>query len=372
MASIYVHIPFCHSKCYYCGFHSVASMKDKEEMIDALIKEIDIRQDYLSKENIDSIYFGGGTPSIIDASDINKILSKIHKTHTVSGNAEITIEANPEDLSEEYLKEIKEIGINRISIGIQCLFDDILLFINRRHSAKRAIEAIHLAKKVGFDNISIDLIYGIPGLDSKKWKDTLNKIEDLPVSHLSAYCLSIDANTVFEHRLRKGDFIPLSDEECEEQYDTLVAWAKNNNFNHYEISNFCKDDLYSRHNTAYWQQKEYLGIGPGAHSYNKISRQWNCSNNKKYLDYLNRGRLSIETEELSNNDRFNEYVMTSLRTIWGIDMNIVNNEFGIKHYNHIIKGIKGHNKYIIQKGDYISLTEEGMFVSNDIISDLFI
>jgi len=372
MASIYVHIPFCHSKCYYCGFHSVASLKDKTEMLKAIIEELALRKDYLNKEEIQSIYFGGGTPSILAASDINAILLKIKELHKISDEVEITIEANPEDLNKEYLEALRHTGINRISIGIQCLFDDILLFINRRHSSEEAIEAIHLAKKCGFDNISIDLIYGIPGLDSHKWGKTLKIVEDLPITHLSAYCLSIDDNTVFEHRLRKGDFIPLSDEECEDQYDTLTKWAKSNSFKHYEISNFCKDDHYSRHNNAYWQQKAYLGIGPGAHSYNKETRQWNFSNNKKYLDRIKRGTLPIEIEHLSKDDRFNEYVMTSLRTIWGIDKQIILQDFGIKYYNHILEAIKAHSKHVKIEENSISLSEEGMFVSNDIISDIFI
>lgn len=372
MASIYIHIPFCHSKCYYCGFHSVASLKDKSDMIKALTNEIQIQKKYLDNENIDSIYLGGGTPSIIDVSDINKIINKIKDIHSISDNAEITIEVNPEDITEKYLSGLRNIGINRLSIGIQCLFDDILLFINRRHSASKAIESVHLAKKVGFDNISIDLIYGIPGLDILKWKDTLNMIKELPITHLSAYCLSIDDNTVFEHRLRKGDFIPLSDEICEEQYHILTDWAKSNSFIHYEISNFCKENMHSRHNTAYWQQKKYVGIGPGAHSYNKSSRQWNCSNNKKYLDYINRNVLPIEIEDLTENDRFNEYIMTSLRTIWGIDINIVNNEFGIKYYKHLMESIIPHKTFIVENEHFISLTEEGMFISNEIISDLFV
>lgn len=372
MASIYIHIPFCHSKCYYCGFHSVASLREKNGMLEALSKEINLRKDYLKGESIQSIYFGGGTPSIIAVNDLNKILESIKGIHRIDKDAEITLEANPEDLSLEYLRDLKEIGINRISIGIQCLFDDILLFINRRHSVEKAMQAINMAKQVGIDNISIDLIYGIPGLTKDRWAQSLEKLKDLPISHLSAYCLSIDENTVFEHRLRKGDFIPLSDEECEEQYDMLVSWAKKNDFFHYEISNFCKNDLYSRHNTAYWQQKPYLGIGPGAHSYDKSSRQWNFSNNKKYLEYINKGDIPMEIENLSKNDRFNEYIMTSLRTAWGIDKFYLSETFGIKHFNHIIEQAKKHTKHVKIDETSISLTEEGLFLSNDIISDMFI
>lgn len=341
-------------------------------MIDSLVKELELRSDYLGDEEIDSIYFGGGTPSIIELEDIGGLLSAIRILHKVSKYAEISFEANPEDLSLDYIEGLKKIGINRLSIGIQCLFDDILLFINRRHSVQKAMDAIAFAKQVGIDNISIDLIYGIPGLDIQKWAETLEKVKLLPITHLSAYCLSIDANTVFEHRLRKGDFIPLSDEICEEQYDMLVSWAKDNDFFHYEISNFCKDNLYSRHNTAYWQQKAYLGIGPGAHSYNKESRQWNCSNNKKYLDYISRDAIPMEIEFLSLDDRFNEYVMTSLRTAWGIDKKTLSQDFGVKYYNHVVEASKKHEKYIKEDDKSIALTEQGMFISNDIISDLFI
>jgi oxygen-independent coproporphyrinogen-3 oxidase len=341
-------------------------------MLEALIKEIDIRRNYLGDELIESIYFGGGTPSIIEVEYINNILSAVKANHTIANDVEITFEANPEDLSLEYLRQLKSIGVNRLSIGIQSMFDDMLLFINRRHSVQKALESIDLAREVGIDNISIDLIYGIPGLNREKWIETLEKIKDLPITHLSAYCLSIDENTVFEHRLRKGDFIPLSDEECEEQYDLLVAWAKENGFFHYEISNFCKDNLYSRHNTSYWQQKAYLGIGPGAHSYNKESRQWNFSHNKKYLEYINRGDIPMEIEHLSEDDRFNEYVMTALRTAWGIDKAVLSRDFGMKYYHHLIDIIKKHAEYVKEDDKTISLTEQGMFISNDIISDLFI
>lgn len=374
MASVYIHIPFCHSKCYYCGFHSVASLKAKQDMVHCIVKELQLRSNYLRGEPINSIYFGGGTPSVLDIEEVARIIFKIRENHKIDEDAEISFEVNPEDVSKEYLTDLKKLGINRISIGIQAMTDDILKYLNRKHSLAEALNCINNSVEAGIDNISIDLIYGIPGLNNQAWRDSLEKIRLLPIKHLSAYCLSIDENTVFEYRMKKGEFIPVSDENCEEQYNILVDWAKNNGFEHYEISNFCREGFYSRHNSAYWMQKPYLGVGPSAHSYNGKSRQWNTSNNNNYINSINKNVIPYEKENLNLKDRFNEYILTSLRTMWGINKKIVTREFGIKYLSRIVEKTTKYENSGHLKVDHnsIKLTEKGMFISNDIISDIFI
>jgi len=374
MASVYVHIPFCHSKCYYCGFHSVASFKAKQDVVHCIVKELELRKDYLKGEPIDSIYFGGGTPSVLELEEVERIIIKIREHHKINEDAEISFEVNPEDVSTEYLQGLRKLGINRLSIGIQAMTDDILKYLNRKHSVEEAVNCVKNSIEAGIENISIDLIYGIPGLSNQAWVESLDKISQLPIKHLSAYCLSIDENTVFEHRMKKGEFIPVSDENCEEQYNILVEWAKNNEFEHYEISNFCKHGHYSRHNTAYWMQKPYLGIGPSAHSYDGKSRQWNTSNNANYITSINKGVVSYEKEELNLKDRFNEYILTSLRTIWGINKKIVTREFGIRYLHHIMEKSSKYEEsgHLHVDHNCIKLTEKGMFISNDIISEIFI
>jgi len=372
MSSIYIHIPFCHSKCYYCGFHSVASCKDQYKMVDAICKELILRSDFLNGKTIETIYFGGGTPSILKIEEIEKILNQIKSIHTIVDNPEISLEANPEDLNRDFLIGIKNIGINRLSIGIQSLNDDILKFINRRHTAKEAIEAVCLAKEIGFDNISIDLIYGIPNQDNSIWEENLRKIESLPISHLSSYCLSIDDNTVFSKKEERGEFSQMPEEESEMQYRMLVEWTKKNGFEHYEISNFCRDGLISRHNTAYWQDKPYLGIGPAAHSYNIETRQWNCSNNPKYIKAIESGHLANEVEERDLDVQFNEYLMTSLRTKWGINLKEMEERFPKAWLEHLSKKIIKFKLHLNTSDNKVSIKEESLFISDEIIAEFFI
>lgn len=374
MASVYVHIPFCHSKCYYCGFHSVASLKAKQDVVHCIVKELEIRKNYLKEEPLDSIYFGGGTPSVLDIQEVARIIIKIREHYRINEDAEISFEVNPEDVSIDYFKDLRKLGINRISIGVQSLDDGILSFLNRKHSVEEAISCINNSVEAGIDNISIDLIYGIPGLSDDMWKESLERIKCLPVKHLSAYCLSIDENTVFEYKMRKGEFIPMSDEDCEAQYNILLDWAKNNGFQHYEISNFCKSNYYSRHNSAYWMQKPYLGVGPSAHSYNGHSRQWNTSNNANYITSVNKGVIPFQKEDLNLKDRFNEYILTSLRTVWGINKKVVTRMFGVKYLQHVVEKSEKYldSGHLQIDKNCIKLTEKGMFISNDIISEIFI
>ncbi len=343
-------------------------------MVSCIMRELDIRKNYLDGDGVDSIYFGGGTPSVLDIGDIESILNKIREVYQVKDDAEISFEVNPEDIDIDYLFCLKKIGVNRISIGIQAMENNILKYLNRKHNVKEAVECVNKVLKADIDNISIDLIYGIPGLTNMLWQESLDMIGELNVNHISAYCLSIDEKTVFEHRMKKGEFTPVDDEKCEEQYHMLVKWAKKNGFEHYEISNFCKPGFHSRHNSAYWKQKAYLGVGPSAHSYNKESRQWNVANNANYISSINKGVVLYEKEDLDIQDKLNEYIMTSLRTIWGIDKNLVSREFGIKYLQYIIEKASKYEEtgHVNISHNSIKLTEKGMFVSNNIISEIFI
>lgn len=291
MAGIYVHVPFCRSKCYYCGFYSVAATQLKTPYIQALKREMELRENYLDASEIHTLYLGGGTPSLLEVDELTDIVTTLGKHFPLDGCTEKTIEANPEDISRDKLQLWKTLGFNRLSIGVQSFNDDVLKRINRTHTVKQAIQAIGLANELGFNNIGMDLIIGLPGYTLQHLKDDLKLVNSLSVSHLSVYILSIDSNTVFERLMQKGKFKPQEDEELAEQYLWVSEYLESIGFEHYEISNFAKSSKYSIHNTAYWQQKKYIGLGPAAHSFDLESRQWNVSNLKTYIDHINNGRL---------------------------------------------------------------------------------
>jgi oxygen-independent coproporphyrinogen III oxidase len=374
MIGLYIHIPFCKKVCYYCDFHFTVSLKKKEQLIEAIIKEIDLRKDYAGTSHIDTIYFGGGTPSILNFREIGKILNQIHKNFTIDKNSEITIEVNPDDLETAYLFELKNLGFNRLSIGIQSFFDEELKWMNRRHNATQAEYSIKLSQDAGFQNINIDLIYGIPGLSNERWLQNLEVFFSHNIPHLSAYHLTIEPKTVFGYQKRKGYLTEVSEEASLSSYDILIKTTKAHNYEHYEVSNFCRNGYYSRHNTNYWMQGKYLGIGPSAHSFNGSSRQWNVSVNSKYIEAVNKGEIFYEIENLTESEQFNDYLLTGLRTIWGIDMEIIEKKFG-KKYTEYLQNIlvKYHETdYLNVSGNKIRLTEKGMFVSDSIISGLFL
>jgi oxygen-independent coproporphyrinogen-3 oxidase len=337
-------------------------------------KEITRRVNYLDSKEIATIYFGGGTPSILSVNEIKELLTSINKHYSINKKVEVTIECNPDDLSKEKLISLKKIGINRLSIGIQSFNDQDLKFMNRSHNSEQAINCIHLAKKVGFENISIDLIYGLPNQSLKDWEETLNLMFGLEIQHFSPYSLTIEPKTTLNHLVKKQKVKVLSDEKVIEQFNLLQEKARENGFVHYEISNFGKEEFFSTHNTAYWKNKHYLGIGPSAHSFNEISRSWNVSSNKKYIDGLINNSDYYKTEILSKKQQYNEYIFTSLRTIWGVDSEIIETRFGEKIHIHFLKELQKWEgkEYLYIEENIFTLTQEGKAFADAIASDLFV
>lgn len=374
MNGIYIHIPFCKKVCYYCDFHFTVSFLQKDLIVESIIKEITLRNDYLDSRNLDTIYFGGGTPSVLSKNELAKILDTIRNFFTVSADTEITLEANPDDLKKEYLKDLLDLGFNRLSIGTQSFFDEDLKWMNRRHTGSEAERSIKLSQDVGFHNMNIDLIYGLPTLSAERWNENLQKFFSLEVPHLSAYHLTIEPKTVFGYYKRKGRLTEIDEEQSLIHYNILTNVMRSNNYQHYEISNFCKEGFYSKHNTNYWNYGKYLGIGPSAHSFNGCTRQWNVRVNSDYIKALDEGTPFFEEEQLSEKERFNDYVLTGLRTQWGIDSDFIKSTFGNSFVDHIEKELqrfKGSD-HISRVNSKICLTEEGMFISDKIISELFV
>ena len=373
MNGIYIHIPFCKKVCYYCDFHFTVSFQQRDEILNAIIKEIDLRKDYLPSHRIETIYLGGGTPSVLHVDEIGKILNQIRKFFTTNDDAEITLEANPDDLSEAYLRDLGNLGINRLSIGVQSFFDQDLQWMNRRHNADEAIRSIKISQDCGFHNLNVDLIYGIPGLTNERWLQNLDLFMTLNVPHLSAYHLSIEPKTVFGYYKRKGRLTEIGEDESLAHYEILTNTMRSNQYQHYEISNFCKDGKIARHNTNYWKLGNYLGIGPSAHSFNGTSRQWNKAVNTSYIKALGKGELCYEMEVLTENDKFNDYLITGLRTMWGIDKVEIKEKFGDLYLQHLEKELTKFDGmgYLQTSNDRIKLTESGMFVSDKIVAEIF-
>lgn len=374
MAGIYIHIPFCKQKCHYCNFFSVASQKNKVAFLNVLSEEISNRKPYLGDEPISTIYLGGGTPSVLSKDELMRIFDQLRANYNVLADAEITLEANPDDLSLNYLRELKETPINRLSIGVQSFFDEDLTYLNRIHTADQALNRVKDALNIGFGNMSIDLIYGIPTLTKEKWEANLKNFFDLNITHLSAYSLTVEPKTALHQLIKKKKLKNIQDEQSIAHFKILQKQIKEKGFEHYEISNFSKPGHYSKHNSLYWLGGNYLGLGPSAHSFNGISRQWNASSLAKYLQYGNNGELAYEKEILTKIQRFNEYVMTSLRTSWGCNLEHISNVFGADFTSKIESEIqifirKGQ---IIQENKILFLTEEGKLFADGIAADLFI
>ena len=373
MAGIYLHIPFCKQACFYCDFHFSTSLKKKDELISCLVKELEIRKGELKDETIETIYFGGGTPSLLSVEEIELLMKSIYENYRVSANPEITLEANPDDLTDAKIFELAESPINRLSIGIQSFFEDDLKLMNRAHNSDEAKSCLSAA--IGsFDNITVDLIYGIPNMSVKKWKKNLQTVFDFGIHHISSYALTVEPNTALDSYIKNGKYPPLDEALAKQHFDVLVAETQKNGFVHYEISNFGKPNYFSQHNTSYWLGKKYLGIGPSAHSFSKTHRSWNVSNNTKYIKAILENKLPNEVEELSKNDQFNEYIMTGLRTIWGVSLAEVELEFGIDYKNKLL--VSAEN-FIIQElleiDNYVlKTTKKGKFLADGIASDLFI
>ena len=371
MSGIYIHIPFCKQACHYCNFHFSTSLKSKDSIIKTIVEEITLKSK-LNNEVIETIYFGGGTPSILDLNDFEKILNSIFKNYKIGTDPEITLEANPDDLSKEKLKNLKKQSINRLSIGVQSFVENELKLMNRAHDSNKAIKSIEISKLI-FDNISVDLLYGLP--DSSV--DTLNYNIDIltkfNVNHISSYAITLEPKTALEKYIKNG-LVELPDDNI--VFDQFIYVNKElvaNNYINYELSSFAKPNFFSKNNTAYWKRKKYIGIGPSAHSYDGINRSWNISNNKKYVDQINSGNLYYKTEKLSKIDHYNEYIMTGLRTMWGISLGYIENKFDNKFKNYFLKNVK---KYVDQNlikinDDVYKTTESGRFLADGIASELF-
>ena len=373
MAGIYIHIPWCRKVCIYCDFHFSVSMRNKEALIECMGKEIELQKNYLANETVESIYFGGGTPSVLSSAELSGLLDRIKELFDLSDNTEITLEANPDDMSVEYLKELRSLGVNRLSIGIQSFFDDDLQWMNRRHNREISIGSVKNSRQAGFDNISIDLIYGIPGMDSAKWLENLKIAFQSKLEHISAYHLTLENKTVYAHRIKKGLMQEPDEAAGLEHFEMLMDMAGEHGYLHYEISNFSLPGFISRHNTSYWLQKPYLGIGPSANSYNRKSRQWNVRNNSEYIREINKGIIPCGYEELNQNDHYNEYILTSLRTSGGTDSRKIKQDFGQVYHNHFLKESQSllNEGKIEKQGDRIVLSRRGKFFADGIISGLF-
>ena len=379
MSGIYIHIPFCKQACHYCDFHFSTSMKKKEEMVLALAKEIRMRKDEFdlldsarSDNRIETIYFGGGTPSVLTSTEINFLIDTVFQNYTVAENTEITLEANPDDLSEDRILELSKSKINRLSIGIQSFFEEDLKMMNRAHNSAEAKKCLEYATTY-FDNISLDLIYGIPGMSNEKWKQNIETALSFGIPHISSYALTVEPKTALNKLIQTGKIAAPNDEVAQEHFAILVETLESKGFIHYELSNFAKENYFSKNNSAYWLGKKYIGIGPSAHSYDGVSRSWNVANNPIYIKSIQEDKLPNESEILSVADRYNEYIMTGLRTIWGVSFDRVEKEFGVEYLNYLNKQTKKYldDDLLFIEIDILKPTKKGKFLTDGIASDLF-
>lgn len=373
MAGIYIHIPFCKQACHYCDFHFSTSLKNKEAVIQAITKEIELQKEYLGKQTVNTIYFGGGTPSLLNNNELEAIFNSIYKHFKVANDAEITLEANPDDLNKEQINTLKNSLVNRLSIGTQSFFDVDLEYMNRAHNANEAERSILLAQDAGFDNITIDLIYGTPTLSHANWEQNLQKIVELRIPHLSAYALTVEEKTALHHFIEQKKAKAPDDKHTAIQFGTLLSFIEQNGFEQYEISNFSLPNYESKHNSNYWKGEHYLGIGPSAHSFNGKTRSWNVKNNSLYIKNLEKGRILAEVEELSAQNRYNEYVMTGLRTKWGCNFAFIRTHFGENYLSLFKKEIQPfiQKNWAVEINDAIVLSKEGKLYADGIASDLF-
>ncbi|KAA2218755.1 MULTISPECIES: radical SAM family heme chaperone HemW [Maribacter] len=369
---LYIHIPFCKQACHYCDFHFSTSLGKKEAMIAALKRELELRKSEFATENVETIYFGGGTPSVLELGEIHDLVSTVYKHYKVADTPEITLEANPDDLSLQKIQALAKSPINRLSLGIQSFFDTDLKLMNRAHSADEASESLKNAVR-HFDNISIDLIYGMPDMTLDRWKKNIEKALSYGVPHISSYALTIEPKTALANFVDKGLIRPASDELAQEHFHLLYETLLQEGFICYEISNFGKPGYFSQNNSAYWQQKKYVGIGPSAHSFDGIRRGWNIGNNPKYIKALEKGELPMETETLSTKDKYNEYVMTGLRTIWGVDVTRIQKEYGEKFKDYLLMQSKKFREegLLVLEENVLSTTKKGKFLADGIAADLF-
>ncbi len=385
MSGIYLHIPFCKSKCAYCNFFSLVTEKKMDDYVSALKKEIINRKSYLGDDVVKTIYFGGGTPSLLPIKYVEEILDLLHENYNIISNPEVTLEINPDTIDKDKMMSLKRLGVNRMSVGIQSFNDDDLRYLGRRHDSRHALQVLDDLSSVGFDRITLDLIYGMPTLTEEKWNHNLDIFFSTGISHLSAYALTVEPKTILGQKIEKEELQEVSEEETIRHYNILVERTKENGFEHYEISNFAKEGCRSQHNSIYWQDVKYLGLGPSAHSYDGNSRQWNVSNLTKYIQFVNAdidtdtdadtdmGRY-YEREILSKEDKFNEYVMTSLRTSWGCNVDKIEHDYGKSYARHFLKNVKKYldSGIMLMKNNNFILTDEGMLFADGIAAELFV
>lgn len=387
MSGIYLHIPFCKSKCAYCNFFSLVTEKKMDDYVSALKKEIINRKSYLGDDVVKTIYFGGGTPSLLPIKYVEEILELLHENYNIISNPEVTLEINPDTIDKDKMMSLKRLGVNRMSVGIQSFNDDDLRYLGRRHDSRHALQVLDDLSGVGFDRITLDLIYGMPTLTEEKWNHNLDIFFSTGISHLSAYALTVEPKTILGQKIEKEELQEVSEEDTIRHYNILVERTKENGFEHYEISNFAKEGCRSQHNSIYWQDVKYLGLGPSAHSYDGDSRQWNVSNLTKYIQFVNAdidtdtdadtdtdmGRY-YEREILSKEDKYNEYVMTSLRTSWGCSIDKIESDYGKSYAHNFLKNIKKYldSGIMLMKDNSFILTDEGMLFADGIAADLFV
>lgn len=372
MSGIYLHIPFCKQACHYCDFHFSTSLKNKETLVLALAKEIVMRKKELENQIVETIYFGGGTPSILNIDELHFLIETLYSNFTIAANPEITFEANPDDLSESYLFALSKSKINRLSIGVQSFFEDDLNLMNRAHNADEAKKCLEIATSY-FDSISIDLIYGIPGMSNEKWKLNIATALEFGIQHISCYALTVEPKTALNKLIQTGKIAAPKDDAAKEHFEIITEILEKKGYIHYEISNFGKENYFSKNNSSYWLGKHYVGIGPSAHSYNGVSRSWNVANNAIYLKAIAKDTLPNEIEILTLSDRYNEYIMTGLRTIWGVSLSKIKTTFGTEYLNHLEKQAEKHleKELLIIENGILSTSKKGKFLADGIASDLF-
>lgn len=372
MSGIYIHIPFCKQACHYCDFHFSTSMKKKDQLVSALAKELELRKDEFKNTTVKTIYFGGGTPSVLSNTELQFLIDAVYQNYKVLDTPEITLEANPDDLSKARIIQLSKTQINRLSIGIQSFHEKDLKLMNRAHNAKEAKDCLEIATQY-YDNISLDLIYGIPNSTNQEWLQNIKTALSFGVPHISSYALTVEPKTALANFIKKGIIDNVDDDLAHDQFYILIAQLEEAGFDHYELSNFGKKDYYSENNSAYWLGKTYIGIGPSAHSFNGESRAWNVKNNSIYINKIETGDLPIEKEKLTKNDQYNEYVMTGLRTIWGVSLKKVEIQFGKAFLEYLLQQANQYiNKQLLYiEDDNLKTTKKGKFLCDGIASDLF-
>lgn len=373
MAGIYIHIPFCKQACHYCNFHFSTNLSYKEKLVQSIAKEIFLRKDFLHGETIETVYIGGGTPSILTPHEIEIIFESLYKNFDLSQVTEYTLEANPDDFNNDFLNHLKSTPINRLSIGIQSFFESDLKFMNRAHSVEDALNCVQAAHKIGIQQISIDLIYGLPNMSLNRWEKNLDIAFELPITHLSSYCLTVEPKTFLNHQIQKQKLLLPDEQQSEAHFMSLIKKSELAGFEQYEISNFAKNAAYAKHNTSYWKGTNYLGIGPGAHSFSSNERSWNINNNHAYMSAIGNSELPFEKETLSLNNRYNEWVMTGLRTKWGINLIEGESKFGSTLMSYLRNQLKNYinNNQVIELNKSLIIAKEARFLADGIASDAF-